>query len=121
MFLERIPVVNHKIMNPQPVSLKATEDRALEMEWSDGVRLRYPFVKLRDSCPCATCREKKRAKAEKPKNILSILKAEETVPLTIMGMKPVGNYAYNITFSDGHSSGLFTIELLRSLGEPVVK
>jgi DUF971 family protein len=58
---------------------------------------------------------------EKPKNILSILTAEETVPLTIMGMKPVGNYAYNITFSDGHSSGLFTIELLRSLGEPVVK
>ncbi|MCU0713834.1 MAG: DUF971 domain-containing protein, partial [Pirellula sp.] len=106
-------------MNAQPVSLKATEDRALEMEWSDGVRLRYPFVKLRDNCPCATCREKKRAKAEKPKNILSILTAEETVPLTIMGMKPVGNYAYNITFSDGHSSGLFTIELLRSLGEPV--
>jgi DUF971 family protein len=107
-------------MNPTPVSLKITENRSLEMEWSDGVRLNYPYKKLRDSCPCATCREKKRAERDKPKNILNILSPEETVPLAITAMRPVGNYAYNITFSDGHSSGLFTIELLRSLGEPFV-
>jgi DUF971 family protein len=31
-------------------------------------------------------------------------------------MKPTGNYAYGIEFSDGHDTGIFTLELLRSLG-----
>jgi DUF971 family protein len=100
----------------QPVSLKLTDRRSLEIAWNDGKTLDYPFRVLRDACPCATCREKKRSQAEKPKNVLNILAAEETVPLAITQMRPVGNYAYNITFSDGHSSGLFTIEMLRSLG-----
>ena len=30
----------------------------------------------------------------------------EARPLTIQGMKPVGNYAYSIDFSDGHGSGI---------------
>jgi DUF971 family protein len=32
-------------------------------------------------------------------------------------MKPVGNYAYTIAFSDGHDTGIYTFELLRELGE----
>jgi DUF971 family protein len=32
-------------------------------------------------------------------------------------MRPIGNYAYAIAFSDGHSSGIFSLELLRRLGE----
>jgi len=31
-------------------------------------------------------------------------------------MKPVGNYAYSIAFSDGHDTGIYTLELLRQLG-----
>lgn len=31
-------------------------------------------------------------------------------------MRPVGNYAYSILFSDGHDSGIFTFEFLLSLG-----
>jgi len=31
-------------------------------------------------------------------------------------MDPVGNYAYRILFSDGHDTGIFTLELLRELG-----
>jgi DUF971 family protein len=47
---------------------------------------------------------------------LPTLTVAETKPLTISGMRPVGNYAYKIDFSDGHSSGLFTMELLRAEG-----
>jgi len=32
-------------------------------------------------------------------------------------MKPVGNYAYGIEFSDGHNTGIYSFETLRSLGE----
>ncbi len=31
-------------------------------------------------------------------------------------MKPVGNYAYSIEFSDGHDTGIYTFEYLRELG-----
>jgi DUF971 family protein len=30
-------------------------------------------------------------------------------------MSPVGNYAYSIRFSDGHSAGIFPYELLKSI------
>ncbi len=47
-----------------------------------------------------------------------VLGAAEARPLRIEGMRPVGAYAYNIAFSDGHDSGLFTFERLRGLGDP---
>lgn len=106
-------------MDLQPTALKLTENRSVEIKWSNGETLNYPFGVLRSACPCATCREKKRAEASKPKGLLQILSAAETVPLTVTHMRPVGNYAYNINFSDGHSSGLFTMELLREIGKPV--
>ena len=37
--------------------------------------------------------------------------------MTIASMRPVGTYAYNIAFSDGHDTGLYTFELLSTLGE----
>ncbi len=103
-------------MDVQPTALKLTEQRSLEIVWSDGKKMDYPYGVLRKACPCATCREKKRAETAKPKGLLQVLSAAETVPLAVTHMRPVGNYAYNITFSDDHSSGLFTMELLREIG-----
>ena len=40
----------------------------------------------------------------------------EDQPMRVVGMKPVGNYAYGIEFSDGHDTGIYTFELLRELG-----
>ena len=106
-------------MDLQPTALKLTEQRSLEIVWNDGKKMDYPFGVLRTACPCATCREKKRAESTKPKGLLQVLTAAETIPLVVTQMRPVGNYAYNIGFSDGHSSGLFTMELLREIGTPV--
>ncbi len=99
-----------------PVGLRLAEDRYLEIDWSDDQTTQCSFVKLRNACPCASCREKKKADEKKPGNLLPVLSQAEARPLKIVSMRPVGNYAYNIDFSDGHRSGLFTIELLRELG-----
>lgn len=48
--------------------------------------------------------------------MLPVIAPEETQPLTISGMQPVGNYAYSIQFSDGHNTGIFALDLLKSLG-----
>lgn len=100
-----------------PTALKLTDDRLLQIEWSDGTSRRYRIRQLRDACPCATCREKRNAPPPDPLS-LPVLSKAELAPLTIAGMKPVGNYAYTIAFSDGHDTGIFSFELLRELGEP---
>ena len=92
---------------------------AIEITWSDGNRHSYLPSSLRKACPCAICREKKTADQNAKSQIraLPVLSLAETKPLEVMKMEPVGNYAYNIHFSDGHGSGIFTFDLLRTLGE----
>jgi DUF971 family protein len=101
----------------QPTALSIVEDRFLQITWSDGMIQKTRIADLRKACPCATCREKHRADSAKSKNLLPILSPAEARPLQIVKMSPVGNYAYNIDFSDGHGSGLFTMELLRELAK----
>ena len=104
-------------MTPYPTALKLTDDRKLEIQWSDGQVRRYGFRQLRDACPCATCREKRNAPQDPL--ALPVLSQAELAPLSIGGMRPVGNYAYTIAFSDGHDTGIYTFETLRELGEVV--
>jgi DUF971 family protein len=102
-------------MTLSPQSLKNVGN-ALAIEWSDGVTHRIPWRALRDACPCATCRLE-RSQPPKPQPLLSVLTPAEARPLAPASMRPMGNYAYAIAFSDGHSSGIFSLELLRQLGD----
>ncbi|QEF95991.1 hypothetical protein Mal15_00170 [Stieleria maiorica] len=104
-----------------PESIARDGESAIVITWTDGQVSRLTARELRQACPCATCREKKRAdeKADEEPSMpltLPVLKAEEARPLTITSMKPVGSYAYNIAFSDGHSSGLYPMKMLYELG-----
>lgn len=105
-------------MNLRPVNIALDAEQRLLMDWSDGQRRRYTAAELRERCPCATCREK-RNQPPQPAALLPVLSAAEARPLTIQGMRPVGNYAYSIDFSDGHDTGIYTLEFLRELGEAV--
>lgn len=93
-----------------PTRLKL-EPNSLIVEWNDGFRAAVPFKTLRDACPCAACKEE----AAKPLDPFRILKPNELAPLGLKGMEPVGRYAYRILWSDGHDTGIFTMEHLRSL------
>jgi DUF971 family protein len=105
-------------MTAQPTKLARFGEKNLLIEWSDGQRREYSFRELRDACPCATCREM-RSEAPKPANLLPVLAPAELRPLQIANMEPVGNYAYSIEFSDGHNTGIYTLDLLRQLGRQV--
>jgi DUF971 family protein len=86
----------------------------LNIEWSDGLKGSVTWKALRDNCPCAGCREER----GKPADPLRLLKPEELVPLAPVSMPRVGRYAYKIVWSDGHDTGIFTLELLRQLTQP---
>lgn len=105
-------------MDLRPNKLELRSDDRLFIEWSDGQKHEITFSQLRRSCPCATCREQ-RAKPPQPTGGLQVLSLAEARPLKILGMKPVGNYAYSIAFSDDHDTGIFTLPFLRELGTPV--
>jgi DUF971 family protein len=95
----------------RPVKLRKEGEERLIIEWSDGHQSVYSWQHLRDNCPCAGCREERL----KPPDPFRILKPSELVPLKPVAITPVGYYAYKITWSDGHDTGLFTLEQLRSL------
>lgn len=105
---------------PTPTDLQRDDDRSITIRWSDGKSTRWTADELRAACPCATCREKKRGTSDDtqevsggPKSLsLPVLGIQETLPLEIDSMRPVGSYAYNISFSDGHSSGIFQLTML---------
>lgn len=97
-----------------PESLRRLPDGGVGVGWSDGARSEYSPRLLRDACPCATCREARAAPP--PKALLTVLSPAELAPLSITAMRPVGQYAYAIEFSDGHASGIYTLDYLRELG-----
>ena len=96
---------------PVPLSLKRDGPDSLVIEWADGHRGVYTWKHLRENCPCAGCREEQ----QKPPDPLRVLKPNELVPLAAVAMPRVGRYAYKIVWSDGHDTGIYTLENLRSL------
>jgi DUF971 family protein len=98
--------------------LKLVDPARLQIAWSDGQVRQYAVRELRDQCPCASCRERRTA-PEPPPTTLPVLSPAETQPLRITSMQPTGRYAYSIHFSDGHDTGIYTLELLRELGSLV--
>ena len=102
-------------MSLQPTDLKMIAPDCLQIKWSDGEIRQYGVNELRTNCPCATCREKRKAEPP-PATSLQVISLAETEPLRISKMEAMGRYAYAIHFSDGHDTGLFTLESLRELG-----
>ena len=102
-----------------PIALERLPDGRLRITWSDDVAKVCTIQQLRNACPCATCREIRTTAESNSSRLPDISGPEELRPLTLSGMKPVGNYAYCLSFSDGHHTGIYTFELLRELGEQV--
>ncbi len=95
---------------PKNIKLVGGND-TLTIQWSDGHQSAYPYRYLREKCPCATCTELGPPAHGAPS------------PFPMLGVRPlkpdraelVGRYALQIYWSDGHSSGIYSFEFLRSL------
>lgn len=93
---------------PTPTSLTVHQQtRVLEVGFSDGLEFRIPFELMRVYSPSAE------VQGHGPgQEVLQTGKRE----VSIVGLEPVGNYAIQPTFSDGHESGIFTWDYLYFLG-----
>jgi DUF971 family protein len=97
-----------------PTALRREGD-GLRIDWADGASTFTGWRTLRKACPCAACTEDGR----KPPDPFRVLTPQEAAagPPAPTAMRPVGLYAYQITWNDGHDTGIYPLELLRSLGE----
>lgn len=93
---------------PTPTDIKLHQvSRKLEIAFTDGQRFELPFELLRVYSPSAEVR------GHGPgQEVLQVGKQE----VQINAAEPVGLYAINFVFSDGHDSGIFSWEYLHDLG-----
>ncbi len=93
---------------PTPLEITAHgQSHVLEVAFSDGARFRIPFELMRVYSPSAE------VQGHGPgQEVLQTGKRG----VTLEALEPVGNYAVQPHFSDGHASGIFTWAYLYELG-----
>ncbi len=96
----------------RPTALKNLEDRALRITWEDGRVDEFTYQYLRGACPCASCVDEWTGK-----RLIDPLKVDPSVKPVSVSF--VGQYAIKFAWSDGHSTGIYTFQALRSWGSPV--
>jgi len=97
----------------QPILLKVKDERLI-IVWNDTDEWQLPLGYLRDECPCAGCKgETVLFKSYIPEGPTA------TTPeaYKISGIQPVGGYAIQINWKDGHDSGIYSWEYLKKLNE----
>jgi DUF971 family protein len=92
-------------MTPQKITVK--DKRYLHIIWEDGSESMLLLANLRKNCPCAVCIDEGN---NKPASYLPLVSAPQT---TLTDIKPVGTYAIQLFWQDGHNTGIYTYEKLK--------
>jgi ATP-binding protein involved in chromosome partitioning len=84
--------------------------RHLEIAWADGHTSLYDVRELRLACACASCIDEWSGRG---------MLDPATVPDDVHPerIEPVGRYALQFAWSDGHTTGIYPFARLRELGQ----
>jgi len=94
-----------------PVSIEQ-RDGKFAITWDDQVRTESSYHETRSQCPCAACIEEWTGRRiVDPTQIPADVKPVQ--------VSPVGNYALGIIWSDGHTTGIYSWQTLRTIGTAV--
>ena len=91
--------------HPQEIR-RLPEAGRLRILWSDGHQAEYDYAYLRGYCPCAGCQGH---------GTLEVRFRPPAGPVTPLAIEPVGNYAVSFQWSDGHATGIYRFDLLRTI------
>ncbi len=98
---------------PLRPSRVATIGGELAIVWEDGSESYLSQEQLRRACPCASC-------AGEPDVLGKIVRPSlsySAKSFSVAAWEYVGGYAFRPTWEDGHASGIFPWELLKSLAD----
>lgn len=92
----------------RPVRVVPFPNGDLGIVWGDGHESFYGGHDLRCACACALCVDEGTG--------VKVLR-DETVPAEVRPLEvlPVGRYGLSIRWSDGHDTGIYTLDRLRGL------
>ncbi|MHB1678562.1 MAG: gamma-butyrobetaine hydroxylase family protein [Sulfuriferula sp.] len=94
---------------PIPTEIKLHQtSRLLEVAFNDGSLFHLPYEFLRVYSPSAEVRGHGHGQ-----EVLQVGKQD----VHITGIEPVGNYAIQPTFSDGHDTGIYSWDYLYEIGK----
>jgi DUF971 family protein len=86
----------------------------LAIRWDDGQESFFFLERLRRSCPCAGCSGETDILGNVYKNPATPLPA---AAFTLVRFVPVGGYAVQLCWADGHQSGIFAFDYLRRMDQ----
>lgn len=103
-------------MSDKQIQINNTEivNDLLLIQWSDESDSAITLTQLRDNCPCAGCIGEKDAFGNVYKGPPQKMSGQS---YQLNGLKPVGYYGLQPFWVDGHSTGIYTIALLKKLSE----
>jgi DUF971 family protein len=98
----------------EPIEIKRVDNDKLFIKWLDGFSSTVTLKDLRDNCPCASCQgEQVGFKKFEPVK----LEVHNPAKYELKSIEPVGNYAIQIIWGDGHDTGIYSFEHLRFVME----
>jgi DUF971 family protein len=117
---------------PTAVKIHVSTGAGVDITWADGHASHYDFPYLRDACPCASCNDEREKKADAGRREARAAHATASPPLVPLPttspvfpmFKPqaraqsatsVGSYAIQINFTDGHNTGIYSYDQLRTI------
>src|ERR1043165_2226945 len=113
-----MPIALDPRKKPADVKVHVSSGAGVDITWVDGHRSHFDFAYLREQCPCAMCNDERRKKEEWSRHSpaagpgeLPIFKPRPAA----RAAKAVGNYALQIDFTDGHSTGIYSYDYLRTI------
>lgn len=100
--------------NLKPTIIRRTKPFLLFCEWQDGFSGTIKLETLRNECPCALCKGEEIAGKQVAKPIFQMITPGKN---ELKSLEPVGNYAIQASWGDGHNTGIYTWEYLREIFE----
>ncbi|MDQ6728626.1 MAG: DUF971 domain-containing protein [Actinomycetota bacterium] len=91
-----------------PATIDVDRAVAVTITWEDGHVSRFDLENLRVSCPCAECRGLRELGED------AWPRPGAPAALEVATAAQVGNWGLNLHWNDGHTTGIYTWEVLRA-------
>jgi DUF971 family protein len=103
-------------MTANPEHIAVSKSKGIEIDWKDGHHSSYGVEYLRDWCPCASCTgahgtEPRQKTTEQQASPFQMYKPK----IKMLSIEPIGSYAFKIDWNDGHNTGIYSYDHLRSI------
>ncbi len=86
----------------------------LAIRWEDGAESFIPLETLRRACPCAGCKGETDVMGNVYKNPERPI---SPAAFTLVRLVPIGGYALQPIWGDGHATGIYPYDYLRRIGD----